>query len=308
MGFHEARAQGLCARLGLSSLTRCTSVQVVVDAVSVADDSSLASTVSTVLVASSMVASDTSHTTIHILPNISGVLGLQKSFNSTFGGLRAGWVASHPSAGDMVGLDFRRDPNSWGASPPTISTPVVNGSMQVGGMLPSMAPHMVWSEKTPMPNTLVPLHRVFDMRLCGAPIFGNYSSNWLTLVDTGSVCLSLPDELFLAIMSWLPADCANPINGRCRVLPHAQASLASLPHITFRMSESSPQLALPVGSLVVGTGSSMTFCIRSSGHPAVDPTILRPEDQKLTFGSLVVASLYTVIDSKTTRLGYVVLC
>ena len=37
---------------------------------------------------------------------------------------------------------------------------------------------------------------LFDLRLCGADLLGNYSSHWTAMIDTGAACLSLPLEFF----------------------------------------------------------------------------------------------------------------
>ena len=33
---------------------------------------------------------------------------------------------------------------------------------------------------------------LFDLRVCGEGLLGNYSSHWTAMVDTGAACLSLP--------------------------------------------------------------------------------------------------------------------
>lgn len=273
-------------------------------------------TSASVLVAKDLIVQDLPPR-IHSLRNTSGFLGLSYGRyatgpNSTFMGLVDSWFASHPSAPRYVGLDF--DAGGDTTEPRAAGSPeaaaAANGTLQIGGLKPEFSASVQWSEAPAVAPAHSYTRPIFHLEMCGVRLFANYSSNWPVLVDTGAVCLSLPPEFYEAVMAWLPSRCdfAMKINGRCRVgNDFTPIDYKRLPHITFRLSESGPPVAIPVSSLIVGSGVDATYCILStSPHTAARGIAsLDTSRSRVVFGTLVVSALYTVIDMEEDRLGWV---
>jgi len=160
---------------------------------------------------------------------------------------------------------------------------------------------------------------LFDLRVCGTDLLGNYSSHWTAMIDTGAACLSLPLEFFAMVEAWVPGiNCVQEyIDGVdftecitdelpcpnfkkltiCYLNEGVRAS--DLPVMSFRLGETENKLYLPLEDLVVSD--------RPSGKPRVclnptDSYAMFRTDQikdllyfpKISFGTLALRNLVTV--------------
>ena len=107
----------------------------------------------------------------------------------------------------VFGLDFDSDGNS---------------SMQMGGVKKEYSSSLEWYyqatrlvtysfNQLSMSNnhhygfySKPQYHQVFveNITYCGNSLLSSYSNNWPVIVDTGSVCMSLPSEFYDTFMAW----------------------------------------------------------------------------------------------------------
>lgn len=158
-----------------------------------------------------------------------------------------------------------------------------------------------WSEHQSIPSSELRFHAfpVFHLSICEVDLFGNYSTNWPTIIDTGATCLTLPGELFDSLMVWIPSECTGEISLRKCSLPKGMDP-TRLPILTFSLSHHGNPVRIPLRHLVLNeTGSP--YCIvrgRNITSPRHDPYNM------VIFGTLVMKSFETIFDMETQRIGF----
>lgn len=165
---------------------------------------------------------------------------------------------------------------------------------------------------------------MYRPQTCGTDLLYNVSSNWITVIDTRSRCLSLPPFLWDALVAWLgkSVECSMQRGGMCRVVVPPQ----SLPSFSFALNDRdhAERIELPLEQLVIkdGDGDALYLCVARADDSQTDHNITavcpdsdgsyqfqsRPPSadmmaQHISFGSLVVSALYTVIDLENNRIG-----
>eukprot|EP01031_Cornospumella_fuschlensis_P038967 gene38966-47406_t len=199
---------------------------------------------------------------------------------SSFQEILANAATSSQNA-SVFGLDFQ-DPSG-------------NSSMQLAGIKEEYEDTMQWYEsstRNPSFHQIV----ISEFSMCGAPLLGNYSSTWEVLVDTGSVCLTLPAEIYDNFVSWF--DNTTVVD-----------SYDDLPAFSFTVFGSAgTRLYLPLSALVVND----TAIENETGAPLVYSTtqgssrlcVLRGSEIINTFGDYSVPPPQISVGSLALRPFY----
>jgi len=116
---------------------------------------------------------------------------------------------SYPKSGNFTPSAFQSIlANVKGASLPMVfgldfqSPQKANSSMQLGGLKPEYAQSTQWMYQ---PVNQPTNHQFFleNFTFCGISLLSNFSNNWPVVVDSGSVCVSLPGEIYDTFLTWL---------------------------------------------------------------------------------------------------------
>lgn len=226
---------------------------------------------------------------LHAFPGADGLLGF-----------------AYSSLGDGIGAKMLR---TVGDSDPVFSLDL-NGEgkeskLWVGGIDEQYRDQLVWAT----PDSY-DYHKfiIRDLTVCGVDLIDNFTDyTFHVIVDTGSSCLGLPEELFDSLTSWLPVQCYSrsfyPGSIRkdveCVLLPD---TIPLLPTLSFTVASLEPggsakRLYLPLEDLLI----DRSLCIRRSGVVA-DP-ILRPTPVVLSFGNRALRSLFTTLHMSTKQVA-----
>lgn len=187
--------------------------------------------------------------------------------------------------------------------------------MHLGGVGEVFSSSMVWATQTTQ-NPSMHSFMMRDLRLgCGdgnAPnIFGPYGNTWPAVVDTGSVCLSLPGEMFDNLHSWWGEDASSsPPGGHSGRLPDLSFSLADagtdavllirMSDLIVNRSDISAEVASGGGLRLSGSDDKVVCVLR--GSEIVDDEEIR-RTPHISLGSLALRSLYFAADFSGT-LGF----
>ena len=190
----------------------------------------------------------------------------------------------------------------------------VSSFLQLGSVSPQYTQSMSWFEQ---PTTWPIYHQFFmqDLSMCGVDLMGTLGSNWQAIVDTGQVCLQLPNEFYNSLVGWL--DATSDIT---------DASL--LPAISFKMIEysssskessslSSGYFYIPLAHLVIDPntldsdapkltigGVEKQLCILQSGQVSRNSKTLGPYSYPLVvLGTMALNAIYFAADFSTGSVG-----
>lgn len=107
-------------------------------------------------------------------------------------------------------------------------------SMQLGFVESTYEDSIVWQKQA---NQYPEYHTIFidDLTICGQNILNSLANNWGVLIDTGSVCLNLPEEIYNVFISRIDLSPINDAN--------------ELP--TFSFSIGNNNFYIPLSSLLV---------------------------------------------------------
>ena len=176
-----------------------------------------------------------------------------------------------------------------------------NSTMQLGFVDPIYKNSIVWQKQSiqyPQYHSIV----INSLTICGQNILNPMANTWGVLVDTGSVCLSLPEELYNTFISWIDL---SPISN-ANMLP------------TFSFSIGNENFYIPLSSLLVNQ-SMITF---ESGAPEIsvngivknicvlqgDPVSSSGSTSysivNIVFGTLVLQNIYFAADFGSKSVGF----
>lgn len=188
-------------------------------------------------------------------------------------------------------------------------------SLQLGYVDEKFADSMVWYEQATIQPTV---HSFFltDLSVCGTNIMGDWGSNWPVLVDSGQVCLLLPNEFYNYLLGW--------VNTTGDV-----QDAADLPALSFKMfsndgvssddddSSSSTTFYVPLENLVMdytvfdsedppnitigGVGKSL--CVLRSGSISQGQFDTSYYTPWIVLGTLALRSLYMAADMAAGSVG-----
>jgi hypothetical protein len=198
------------------------------------------------------------------------------------------------------GLDFR-NPSSSIASIASQAS-----SIQLGGISSSFASSISYLTQ---PVQYPVYHEFFieDLSFCGVDLFGNYSNNWLVMVDSGSSCLTLPSEMYNAFASWY----SNTT---------AVTNTNQLPALSFKLLGSSESLFIPLSELIVaanaietevgapyvnlqGSTSPSRICVLQGTEIEDNKGNYNTPPPMIVFGALVLQSIYFSADFSQNSVG-----
>ena len=169
---------------------------------------------------------------------------------------------------------------------------------------------ILWSERQPLNKERLSHHGfpIYHLEMCGVDLFSNYSSHWFSIVDSGAVCLGLPDTFFDMVMAWIPSEClteqVQDIDNTlatyvtCHVSDGALRHM--LPDISFRLSEEGPKLSFSLADLLLKDNS---FCL---SRQATNSQNLY--GKKIAFGSMIMSALRTklvLFDMEKGSVGFI---
>jgi len=196
----------------------------------------------------------------------------------------------------VVGLDFQ---GSKG------------GNMQMGEIDPLYQKKLVWA---PI-QTSTPLYQqveIQNLNICNINLFANWSYTWPVIVDTGSSCLSLPQEMFTSFVDWYN-------NSEVTSADQLPAFSFSLSDVTSASQQHMNQFFVPLSTLllpnsthigstggpsVVVGGVKYSLCV-VRGSPIttnnIDGTLSTP---LITLGSMVLQSIYFTADYTSGHVGF----
>jgi Eukaryotic aspartyl protease len=176
-------------------------------------------------------------------------------------------------------------------------------TLQLGGIKSEYNDSILWM---PQAVSNPAYHQFFlqDLQFCGQQLLSNYSTTWPVIVDTGCVCLSLPQEVYDTFMAWFNESMAVDI------------PLLTMPSISFQL-ENSNTIYIPLASLLINS----SVIIDEAGAPEVTVNnqkqrlcILRGSSignnqdssyatPTIVFGTMVLHSLYFAADFETVSVG-----
>jgi hypothetical protein len=217
----------------------------------------------------------------------------------------------------VFGLDFRTSDPSGNKYLTETSFGADTSAMQIGAIDANFASSIVWTQQ---PTFSPEYHQFFvnNLEFCGAQTLGNYSTNWEVMVDTGSVCVSLPDEIYDSFAAWF--------EGNTTEIP--VQDLDRLPAFTFQVGngDNLTTLYVPLVDLLVndsaidtepgapyvsvvdvnGVAHSMRLCVLRVGgisYESAGQTTYYSSASPIVLGSLAVQSLYLAADFGTYSVG-----
>jgi len=186
--------------------------------------------------------------------------------------------------------------------------------------------NIIWSE-TWQDNGGTPEFMMYHMEICGADVMGNTSSHWKAVIDTSGPCLTLPTLLYDRVMAQIQLSDPRCINSSDQGDTCVVPTSTSLPDLTFTLSDIGdpmPQrLTLSLADLVLDVqldapSSTITsrLCIRrqvSAFEKDIKPKLLTDprwdthwymNSPPVLLGSMALKSLYTVVDVKSSKVGF----
>jgi hypothetical protein len=230
---------------------------------------------------------------LHSWPSTTGIFGLNYPSNSN--NLTSFESLLLNATGSLTfGLDFNDDAS--------LST------LQLGGVSSTYETSIMWSQ----PQRSQPLtHTAFinNLEFCGVPLMANWSNNWPIIVDTASVCLTLPSEYYDIFLAWFNATIDR------------NSSLDDLPFLSFSMSPEveANRLYLSLSDLLVNTSDLHSDNLKLESIPALSPAlslcvlkgdpIYETKSDKfavppIIFGSLTLRSLYFASNMSSHQIGF----
>jgi len=212
---------------------------------------------------------------------------------------------------------------SGGTEPAQGSLEQESSRVVLGHVSPRYAEALVWSQHKQtgdLLNDAMSEFLLFHPHVCGVDLLYNTSSNWLAVLDTSGPCLLLPPFLFDRLRAHIPMECpfelGEPSLGRL-CSPHREEAAELLPSLTFQLEDlgmgdndrdptaaaAAPRrLELPLERLVFRNNSGHQFlCISRYDDAEKDDVDML--FTHISFGSLAVAAMYTVVDLESHRVG-----
>jgi hypothetical protein len=168
-----------------------------------------------------------------------------------------------------------------------------------------------WAERYSTMTRINHHLQMYNLQVCNVSIFGEYSSSWDAVIDTGSACLGLPTEFFTNLMAWIPSNCSFRSNRKTICyLPESFNDTNSLPVLSFALEDSRENtLHIPLKDLLLPVKLDRTdglykrrWCIAELSSMQ-SPSIARDGFQKIIIGFQALKSFYTVLDWAESRSG-----
>lgn len=177
----------------------------------------------------------------------------------------------------------------------------LTSAMQLGFVEQTYKDTIVWETQG---SQYPQYHNVFisDLTICGQNIISPMANTWGVLIDTGSVCLTLPEEIYNIFMAWIDL---SPISN-ANMLP------------VFSFSFSNQNFYIPLSSLVVNVsmitfesgapsisinGIMKSICILQ-GNPVSSSGSTTYDVSNIIFGTMVLQNIYFAADFGKRSVGF----
>ena len=173
-------------------------------------------------------------------------------------------------------------------------------SMQLGYFDSTFDDSIVWQKQA---NQYPEYHIVFidNLTICGNNILSSIANNWGVLIDTGSVCLTLPEEIYNVFISWIDL---SPIND-ANELPTFQFSVGNkdfyIPLSSLLVNESMISVESGAPSIKVNS-IDMHICVLQ-GDPITSSSEIYGSGM-IVFGTLVLQKIYIAADFGSKSVGF----
>jgi hypothetical protein len=183
-------------------------------------------------------------------------------------------------------------------------------SLQLGGVSQTYADSLAWSPSQPF-TSLDHTFFLHHPEFCGVPLMANWSNNWPVVVDTASVCLTLPSEYYHLFLAWFNLTIST-----------GTSSMDGLPALSFSLSPStdSSRLYISLSDLLINTSDikteqvphliavpalpqELSLCV-VEGDTIDDPRRSDLATPPIIFGALTLRSLYFAGDMRTQRVAF----
>ena len=181
-----------------------------------------------------------------------------------------------------------------------------SSSVQLGAVKSEYSSTMSWQRNA---NVFDLYHTFFvqNLTICGTNLLSSYASTWPAIVDTGSVCLTLPSELYNTLIAWV--DLSGDV-----------VDADELPALLFDMLDDSGNVTsaeVPLSSLLVNASDMSS---KETGSPRVivggeryDLCVIRGDElapqggifasPRIIVGTLALHSLYFAANFDTHSVG-----
>lgn len=183
-----------------------------------------------------------------------------------------------------------------------------NSSMQLGYIKDEYKNNITW---IPQAVEYPVYHQLwlYNIEFCNSSLMSNYSNNWQAIVDTGSVCLSLPGEAYDTLMSWFTNTS----------LP--SYSEQDLPSISFSLSSNEyNSFVIPFSTLLINPNDIGNSTLEQGAPEVVINNVLKKicilksnyivnangyQSPIITLGTLALHSMYFAADFATNSVALV---
>jgi hypothetical protein len=237
--------------------------------------------------------------------------------NASMGGTDDPFPVGMNNTNLVFGLDFRTSDPSGTKYVTETSFGADASAMQIGAIDANFANRIVWTQQ---PTVSPDYHQFFlnNLEFCSAETLGNYSTNWQVLVDTGSVCVSLPDQIYDSFAAWF--------EGNATMI--AAQDLDRLPAFSFQVGDGTNRTTIyvPLVDLLVndsaidtepgapyvtirdenGAVRLMRLCVLRLGgisYESAGQTIYYTSAPPIILGSLALQSMYFAADFGSHSVG-----
>lgn len=177
----------------------------------------------------------------------------------------------------------------------------VNSTMQLGFVDAKYENSLVWQKQAAQ---YPEYHTIFisDLTICGQNILSSMANTWGVLIDTGSVCLNLPEEIYNIFIAWIDL---SPIND-ASTLPTFTFSIANqdfyIPLSSLLVEES--MITVESGApLIIINGIKMRICVLQ-GDPISSSESNTYSVGNIVFGTLVLQNIYFAADYGSKSVGF----
>ena len=166
---------------------------------------------------------------------------------------------------------------------------------------------------------------VHDLKLCGVNIMSNISTNWPSIIDTASVCLTVPGELYNNILSWIDFN-LKVEEKSLNMTKDEVLQILDMPDLEFSLTDGGKIFRLSLKDLVVDSSELQNFpgapeFVFESGNRTVpsglglcmlageyiDYVSSTSSPAQIVLGSLTLRSFYVAVDvdRDSPRIGLV---
>jgi hypothetical protein len=177
----------------------------------------------------------------------------------------------------------------------------INSTMQLGSVDAKYENSLVWQKQA---SQYPEYHTIFinNLAICGQSVLSSIADTWSVLIDTGSVCLNLPEEIYNNFIVWIDL---SPISD-ASMLPVFSFSIANkdfyIPLSSLLVNEST--ISVESGAPLISiNGIKMHICVLQ-GEPVSSSDSDSYTIGNIVFGTLVLQSIYFAANFGSKSVGF----